>query len=113
MPARCAPWPVNTNAVRPPSPARPVTTVGDYAENGDIRRPTPHSVSSIYRLCTEGRYREISEWVRPLLAAELGVKYVARPWRVRGLDGKTTRHLSWEVRHDPRASFSVLEPPAK
>lgn len=90
-----------------------IAVVGDYAENGDIRRPTPHPVSNIYRLCGEGRYREISEWVRPLLAAELGVKYVARPWRVSGLDGKVTRHVSWDVQRDPRAPFSVLGPAAE
>lgn len=87
-----------------------IAVIGDYAEVGDIAGETPDPVERIYDLCREGVYRDISAMVRPVLAAELGVRYVARPWTLRYEDGSETQHESWYVRHDPDASFSILPP---
>ena len=87
-----------------------IAVIGDYAEDGDIEHAPPDPVSTIYGLCRDGVYRDVSALVRPRLAAELGVRYVAEPWTLRLLDGTVTRHESWSVLHDPSAPFSILDP---
>ena len=86
-----------------------IAVVGDYAEDTDIRAPLHDPVSAIYDLCYEGVYREISDLVRPVLAAELGVKYVAEPRVFRSADGTDEPYKSWRVQRDAGAEFSVLD----
>jgi len=90
-----------------------IAVIGDYAEDRDLVGDTPDPASAIYQLCQAGIYRDLSTLVRPVLAAELGVVYVAEPWTLKMLDGPTTCHESWFIHHDPNAAFSILEPPQK
>lgn len=59
---------------------------------------------------TEGAYREISELVRPVLAAELGVEYSFEHRVLRYADGTEHHYEDWRCRRDPKASYSVLDP---
>lgn len=86
-----------------------IAVVGDYAEDTDIRAPLHDPVSAIYDLCYEGRYREISDLVRPVLAAELGVEYVVEPRVFRNADGSEERYESWRIQRAQAAEFSVLD----
>lgn len=90
-----------------------IAVIGDYAEDGDLAGDTPDPASAIYELCQSGVYRDLSALVRPVLAAELGVVYVAEPWTLEMLDGTKTCHESWSIHHDPNAAFSILEPPPR
>lgn len=87
-----------------------IAVVGDYAEDYDIKAPLHDPVSAIYDLCADGAYREISELVRPVLAAELGVEYVSEPSVLRYADGTEHHYDNWRCRRDPKASLSVLDP---
>lgn len=56
-----------------------IAVVGDYAENGDLAEE--HGAESIYRKCSEGVFKDISEQVAPMLEAEFGRKFVGDGWR--------------------------------
>lgn len=86
-----------------------IAVVGDYAENTDIKAPLHDPVAMIYDLCYEGRYREISALVRPVLAAELGVEYVSEPKVARYEDGREIPYEFWRIQRAEAAECSVLD----
>lgn len=85
-----------------------IAVVGDYAQDSDIKPPPHDQVSSIYDLCVAGTYRDVTELVRPVLAAELGVEYYTEQRIFRLGGGKEERYEIWRFRRDPAAAFSVL-----
>ena len=85
-----------------------IAVVGDYAEDCDIKAPLHDPVSAIYDLCYEGVYREISDLVRPVLAAELGVVFTVEPTVFREADGTERPYEHWRIERDALADFSVL-----
>ena len=85
-----------------------IAVVGDYAEDYDIKAPLHDPVSAIYDLCYEGVYREISDLVRPVLAAELGVVFTVEPTVFREADGTERPYEHWRIERDASADFSVL-----
>lgn len=86
-----------------------IAIVGDFAEDTDIKAPLHDPVSAIYNLCYEGVYREISALLRPVLEAEMGVKYVAEPKVFRNADGKEEVYESWNIQAASGADSSVLD----
>lgn len=86
-----------------------IAVVGDYADDSDLAGPLHDPVSAIYGLCTEGIYRDISALVRPVLAAELGIEYVAEPRSIRWADGTEEHYDFWRFQRDPSARFSVVD----
>jgi hypothetical protein len=87
-----------------------IAVVGDYAEDHDIKAPLHDPVSDLYDFCAEGACREVSDLVRPVLAAELGVQYVVEPRVWRQADSTEHHYDNWRYHRDPSASFSVLDP---
>ena len=85
-----------------------IAVVGDYAEDYDIKAPLHDPVSTIYDLCYQGAYREISALVRPVLAAELGIEYVVEMSVFRNADGNEEPYECWSIQRDAAAGFSVL-----
>jgi hypothetical protein len=69
-----------------------IAVIGDYAEDDDFSRPTSHPISQLDKACRDGSYRDITALVRPVLAAELGVRFTAEYWWVQAADGSKTRH---------------------
>jgi hypothetical protein len=90
-----------------------IAVVGDYAEDGDFAVKPGERVSELYDRCRDGDYRDITALVRPVLARELGVRYVAENWSLQEQDGTRTKHVSWHLDRDPKAAFSILPPDPK
>ena len=78
-----------------------ISAVGDYASDSDLRHQAEPPASEIYSLCREGEFRDVSDLVRPILAAELGVEYEQRKVRTRYLDGSVTTYTTWRVPNRP------------
>lgn len=62
-------------------------------------------VSTIYDLCSEGTYRDISALVRTVLAAELGVEYVCEPRIIYYENGVEHPYEDWRCRRDEAARY--------
>jgi hypothetical protein len=75
-----------------------IAVIGDYAQDDDIPGEWEHPISSIYSLCDEGVYRDISALVRPILAQEFDVEYYQEEWFAKLPDGEIERHESWYIR---------------
>lgn len=85
-----------------------IAVVGDYAEDGDFASLTDEPVSHLYDRCRDGHYRDITALVRPVLARELGLRFIAEPWWSQETDGSRTKHAFWRVDRDPEAPYSIL-----
>ena len=85
-----------------------IAVVGDYAEDGDFATPTDEPISELYDRCRDGVYRDITALVRPILARELGVRYIAERWWLQESDGGRTKHVFWRLERDPKAPYSIL-----
>ena len=86
-----------------------IAVIGDYAEDADIVPPGYDPASRIYGLCSDEEYLDITDLVRPLLAAELGIEYFTERRALRDADGVLDHWESWHFRRDPNAAFSVLD----
>ena len=86
-----------------------IAVVGDYAEDNDIVPSGYDPASRIYNLCSEENYLDITDLVRDLLAAELGIEYFTERRALRDADGIRQHWESWHYRRDENAAFSVLD----
>jgi len=56
-----------------------IAVVGDYAEDTDLR--LQHRAESIYRRCSNGEFKDISDDILPVVEFACGVKITGEGWR--------------------------------